>query len=79
MNLRVLYFAQLKESAGIPYEELETTAATPSAVYEELADRHGFQLEAHNLRAAVNNEFVPMDHPLHTGDELAFIPPVSGG
>ena len=29
--------------------------------------------------AAVNMEYVPPTHPLHPGDTLAIIPPVSGG
>jgi molybdopterin converting factor subunit 1 len=32
-----------------------------------------------SLRLAVNLEYVPFDHPLKPGDEVSFIPPVSGG
>jgi molybdopterin converting factor subunit 1 len=32
-----------------------------------------------NVMYAVNQEYVPRDHPLRDGDELAIIPPVSGG
>ncbi len=31
------------------------------------------------LRLAVNRQYVPLDHPLADGDEIAVIPPVSGG
>lgn len=31
------------------------------------------------MAVAVNREYVKHDHPLHDGDEVAFIPPVSGG
>jgi molybdopterin converting factor subunit 1 len=32
-----------------------------------------------HLRVAVNREYSPTSTPLHDGDELAIIPPVSGG
>jgi molybdopterin converting factor subunit 1 len=32
-----------------------------------------------SIRLAVNLEYVPFDHPLRPGDEVSFIPPVSGG
>ena len=31
------------------------------------------------LVAAVNRDYMPLDTRLHAGDEVAFIPPVSGG
>lgn len=34
---------------------------------------------ANRLAVAVNLEYVPLDHRLSGGDELALIPPVSGG
>ncbi len=32
-----------------------------------------------SVRLAVNLEYVPFDTSLHAGDEISFIPPVSGG
>lgn len=32
-----------------------------------------------NWRLAVNQEFADLETPIHDGDEIAFIPPVSGG
>ena len=78
-KLRLQYFASLRERRGLSREELVTAAATPSAVYDELASRHGFALPVAKLRVAVNGEFAGLDHPLEDGDEVVFIPPVAGG
>jgi molybdopterin converting factor small subunit len=31
------------------------------------------------VRVAVNQQFASLDAPLQPGDELAFLPPISGG
>lgn len=77
--VRVLYFAVLREQAGLAAEEVITAADTPATLYAELAVRHGFTLAADRVRAAVNDQYVPATHPLHGGDEVLFIPPVAGG
>lgn len=79
IELRVQYFAILREQRGLSEEKLTTAAATPTALYEELRARHGFTLPADRVRAAVNDEFVPATAPLRAGDRVVFIPPVAGG
>jgi molybdopterin converting factor subunit 1 len=78
-KLTVQYFAILREQRGLTEEKLATTAATPTALYDELRARHGFTLPADRVRAAVNDEFVAATAPLHDGDRIVFIPPVAGG
>jgi molybdopterin converting factor subunit 1 len=78
-HVTVQYFAILREQRGIHSEKLTTAAATPTALYEELSARHGFTLPANRIRAAVNDEFVAADSPLHDADRVVFIPPVAGG
>ncbi len=77
--IRVLYFAVLREQAGRSAEEVVTQADTPATLYVELAARHRFTLPADRVRAAVNDQYVPATHQLHAGDEVLFVPPVSGG
>jgi molybdopterin converting factor small subunit len=36
-------------------------------------------MPCHDLRAAVNDEMVSWDHALKDGDNVAFLPPMSGG
>ena len=78
-NVRVQYFALLREQRGLAEETLTTAAATPGALYEELRQRHGFTLPGDRVRAAVNDEFVDSAAALSEGDRVVFIPPVAGG
>jgi len=78
-TLTVQYFAILREQRGRTEEKITTSAATPTALYDELRARHGFTLPADRVRAAVNDEFVAATAVLRDGDRLVFIPPVAGG
>lgn len=79
LRLSVQYFAILREQRGLSREELDTSAATPAALYEELRARHGFTLPADRIRAAVNGDFVASSVRLDNGQIVTFIPPVAGG
>ena len=79
LRLNLRYYALLREQAGRQSETVDTAAATPAALYDELAARHGFRLPASQLRVAVNSAFCDWQRPLEDGDEVVFIPPVAGG
>lgn len=79
MKLTIHYYALMREQAGRSEETLETSAATPAALYRELTDRYAFTLAREQLKVAVNSEFSDWSHPLGTGDAVVFIPPVAGG
>ncbi len=54
--------------------------ATISNVFDSLAQQYPkFSQWKHHLRFAVNYEYVENNHTLHDNDEVAVIPPVSGG
>jgi molybdopterin-guanine dinucleotide biosynthesis protein A len=78
-ELRVQYFALLREQAGCRDEAFSTQAATPRELYAELRARHGFSLAPEHLKVAVNAEFSDWSRPLAAGDTVVFIPPVAGG
>jgi len=78
-RVQLHYYALLREEAGRQAETVDTTAATPAALYAELAARHGFRLPAAQLRVAVNAAFSDWDTVLRDGDQVVFIPPVAGG
>jgi molybdopterin synthase catalytic subunit len=72
--IRVRVFAGLRERAGWSEKELETVA-TVADVWPEL----GLGDEPPGLLYAVNHEYAAPDTALADGDEVALIPPVSGG
>lgn len=81
MQIRVVYFALLRERLGKSEEPLEVAAgATVRDAMAQLVTRHEVLLGlGKSLLVAVNQALVPVDFPLHEGDELALLPPVSGG
>ena len=78
-RVEVQYYALLREQAGRSSEQVETAAATPAALYEELRTRHGLSLARSQLRVAIDDEFADWDAPLREGARVVFIPPVAGG
>jgi molybdenum cofactor biosynthesis protein MoaC/molybdopterin converting factor subunit 1 len=82
MTIRVLLFAMLRQRAGTGAIELELPDdATAADALEALGQRDGLADLFGRLpvRVAVNREYVPESTSLAPGDELAVIPPVSGG
>ena len=79
MQIKVQYYAILREQAGRSEETVATAARTPRDLYAELQRRHPFSLDADSLRVAINAEFSDWSQPLTEGDAVVFIPPVAGG
>ena len=81
MNVRIRYFALLRDRLGRDQETIELPdGSTAFDLLEVLA--RGSEVIAgarRSLQVAVNQEMVPLSHPLSGGDEVALIPPVSGG
>jgi molybdopterin synthase sulfur carrier subunit len=78
-QLKVLYFASLRDTAGAADETVETQAITLASLYDELRVHHRFALPREQLRVAVDGAFASWQDPPRDGSEVAFIPPVSGG
>lgn len=79
MMVRVRYFAMLRDAAGTAQQEVEGDFRTATELWAFLAARHVFPLGPADLRVSVNAAYVPFATDLKDGDEVAFIPPVSGG
>jgi len=81
MTVKVLYFGRLKELSGASEEIVELCEGS---VIEDLfsrcsADRPVLRRFRTSLVAARNREFAAWNTPLSAGDEVGFLPPVSGG
>ncbi|HXQ27277.1 MAG TPA: molybdenum cofactor biosynthesis protein MoaE [Candidatus Acidoferrales bacterium] len=81
MRVRVLFFGQLKEITGVAQEDAELS---DGARVEDLFERYGRRFPKlaafrPSIAASVNQEYSGWRAPLTSGDEVAFLPPVSGG
>ncbi|MBT2188071.1 MoaD/ThiS family protein [Sphingobium nicotianae] len=84
-DLRLLYFAWVRERIGVDDEEVP--APDPDMTIAALLDLLGERSAGHasafgdrtRLRAALDQQFVPLDTPIGTAKELAIFPPVTGG
>jgi molybdopterin synthase catalytic subunit len=79
INVHVRLFASYREAAGT--NRLDTSLAATATV-ADLLDLLAPQIPALTRAKgmiAVNQEYVTPSAPLHDGDEVALIPPVSGG
>ncbi|HYL07048.1 MAG TPA: molybdopterin converting factor subunit 1 [Candidatus Udaeobacter sp.] len=79
--IKVRFFARLREQAGTESESVEVkSGSSVSEVYEALRRRHpSLEPDLKAVRPAVNQQFSEWDAIVSDGDEVAFIPPVSGG
>jgi MoaE-MoaD fusion protein len=81
MRVRVLFFGQLKDIVGLAEDFAELS---DGARVEDLFERYGRRFPKlaefrASIAASVNQEYAPWRAALATGDEVAFLPPVSGG
>lgn len=80
MQVRVIYFAAVRDLVGLDEETIDLAdgATSTKDLVDLLLGRHE-RLSMEGVRLAVNEEFVDAPHPLAGGDTVALIPPVSGG
>ena len=81
MRVRVLFFGRLKEIVG---RAEDTADVSEGARVEDLFARYGSRYPElakyrSSVVASVNQEFAEWRARLASGDEVAFLPPVSGG
>jgi molybdopterin synthase sulfur carrier subunit len=79
MRVRVLYFASLRDAAGRNEETLDVAMMSLAQLYDDARVRHGFAFPRERLRVARNGAFAQWNEIAADSDEIAFIPPVSGG
>jgi molybdopterin converting factor subunit 1 len=79
--VKVRFFARLREQSGVETEAIRVSpGSTLTDVYETLRRAHpALESDRGAVRGAINQEFSDWSSAVSDGDEVAFIPPVSGG
>ncbi len=77
MSIRVKFFASIRDLVGRPDHELEPRPGlTARQVWDEST---GGREPPPSLLVSINLEFADLETPVSEGDEVAFMPPVTGG
>ena len=81
MRVTVRLFARLRDIAGSGELAREVApGATIGTVWRQLAEEYpALAAYERSISSAVNADYARMDTPIGDGDEVAFLPPVSGG
>jgi molybdopterin converting factor subunit 1 len=81
MRVTVRLFARLRDITGASEMPREIArGATIGAVWHELAGEFpALVAYERSISSALNADYARMDAEVHDGDEIAFLPPVSGG
>ncbi|WP_400191574.1 molybdopterin converting factor subunit 1 [Hymenobacter sp. B81] len=81
MNLSIALFGITREIVGRPELQLLAVPAgqTVAGLLTQLRAQYPALAQLSSLAVAVNNEYAEPDALLHERDEIALIPPVSGG
>ena len=81
MNIKVLFFASFREIVGSPSLNLTVDDdCTTQSLFEILCGLHPqLRLGADQVSVAINKNYVCATSPLKDGDEVAYLPPISGG
>jgi MoaE-MoaD fusion protein len=81
MRVRVVYLGMLKEAAGRPQDDFDLSdGATLGALVDACQQRVPAIADFRKILAySINYEYANLDQSLKDGDEVALLPPVSGG
>jgi sulfur-carrier protein len=75
---KILFFAHLRDAVGEEFLKIDAKGKTVAALKAELAAIYDLP-KMDTVMTAINEEFAQDDEVIQEGDEIAFIPPVSGG
>lgn len=75
---KVLFFAHLRDAVGEEFLSIDASGKTVAELKAELSSKYDLP-KMDTVMTAINEEFASNDEVIRSGDEIAFIPPVSGG
>ncbi len=81
MEIKVVFLGPARDLAGVPSTSMEVPHEIIAASVRSMivARFPQFKAALPTMRLAINQAFVSEDHVLSPDDEVALIPPVSGG
>lgn len=81
MQVKIVYFGVLRDLAGREHETVDVdNGAKLGDLYSSLQNRiRGLEKFSGSIAMSINYEYARPDAPLNDGDEVALLPPVSGG
>ncbi len=87
MSIQVEFFASLREDLGVREIEIPDSEAGEIMTVQDVRDwvlasmqnADSSDIAAKRTRCAVNDEFVALSHSVRSGDQVAFMPAVTGG
>lgn len=83
--MNILYFASIRENIGISSEtiscssNIDTVNDLLTFLRTKGNNYKGAFSQTDLIRVAINNEYVGLDKKVHSADEIAFFPPMTGG
>jgi molybdopterin converting factor small subunit len=78
-KVTVRYYSLVGDRRGTQTETYETEADTARQLLHELEAGKTILLTTNIVKAAINDEFVEWDAPIHDGDRITLLSPFSGG
>lgn len=79
MQIKVIYFASLRDATQKTEETINTDAKTIDELFDSLNSSYSFTLKKSDLRVAINEEYKDFSSEINLNDTIVFIPPVAGG
>jgi molybdopterin synthase sulfur carrier subunit len=75
---KVMFFAHLRDIVGEEFITIDAEGKKVAQVKELIVEKYNVT-KFDTVMTAINEEFATNDEIIKAGDEIAFIPPVSGG
>jgi len=80
MKIKVLFFASARDLTGQNSLSLDFPEMTTANLVLYLSEQYpNFDIESNQIAIAVNQKYISSPVELQDGDEVAFLPPISGG